>query len=1228
MARRFHPTASVLMCLFGLVTHLLAQAPAPQAKLLEKENVVEASKPAGRWLPAQIGMPLAVRDRVRTGELSRSAIQLTDLSILRMDELTTLEIQPPQGGANKATLDIKSGGMYFFSRESAEAIQIKTPAATGALRGTQLIVRVSGGGKTLVRLLEGELTLSNPLGTVDLRSGEQAEAEIGKAPRKTAVIEAVNLLQWALYYPAVLDPSEIGMSASDQRAVAGSLGAYRSGDLLGALERYPKGYSPSSTGGRLYRAGVVLAVGQVDEAQRLIAGVPANHPGRVALERMIAGVRFEEQSSPGEPATASGWIAESYYQQSRSNLEAALDAAKRACELAPEFGYADVRLAELHFSFGRTPQAHNALERGLHTTPNNAQGHALRGFLLSAQNRIEPARDAFNHAIELDGALGNAWLGRGLTYIRQGKDEQGRQDLHTAATLEPNRSILNSYLGKAFSQVGDSKSANKDFKRAIELDPNDPTPWLYSAIEMKQENRYNEAVADLERSLVLNDNRRVYRSRFLLDQDRGVRSSNLAAIYQNAGMVDVAVREATRAVDADYGSAGAHLFLANAFNSLRDPSRILLRYETQWFNELLLANLLSPVGGGPLSQYVSQAEYSKLFEANRLGISSITDYFSNGELRETASQFGVYNNFSYALDVEYQYFNGTRPNNELSRFEGYATFKFQLTPQDTIFLQTKYQDLQTGDVFQRFDQDEVDRKVVVGVDNNGKPIYRQNRAAQTFDFTEKQEPGLLLAGFHHEWSPGNHTVVLLGRLANGQDLTADETDQLIFTRDATDRLPANLDTRKPIDPSQPLSNRELREELEKVRGKGPVQAVSGLDFDSYYRSSFEIYSAEVNQILTLGPQTVVFGTRYQTGDFDTQHTFRGNNQDLRPLFTDPPSNQDATGDFERITAYLYDFWRVTPWLSLIGGISYDYLSQPENYRNPPLSNDQDTENQVSPKVGFTLNLPTNLILRGAYTRSLSGVSFDESIRLEPTQIAGFSQVSRTYISESVVGSVAGASFQTYGISLEQKLPTRTYWGLQFSVVEQDLDRTVGVFDFLNNTDNLSLRGVLPSSTREKLSYREDTFSATLNQLVGNEWSFGARYQYSKARLRDIFRDVSTDVFPGGDQTRTAHLQQVNLYALYNHRCGFFARGEANWFSQDNDGFSPGTFSANPQGDPRPGDDFWMFNVYAGYRFYRNQCEVAIGVLNLGDNDYQLEPLNYYLDMPRERTFFARMKFSF
>ena len=210
----------------------------------------------------------------------------------------------------------------------------------------------------------------------------------------------------------------------------------------------------------------------------------------------------------------------------------------------------------------------------------------------------------------------------------------GRLDLQTATALEPNRAFFHSYLGKAFSNVGNESKANLEFERAEKLDPRDPTPWIYSAIEKKQENRINEAVRDLEHSIELNDNRRVYRSQFLLDQDRAVRSANLAAIYQDAGMIDVSVREATRGVDYDYASASSHLFLANSYNALRDPNRINLRYETPWFNELLLANLLAPVGGGPLSQFVSEQEYSKLFEANRFGISSTSNYFSSDRIFE------------------------------------------------------------------------------------------------------------------------------------------------------------------------------------------------------------------------------------------------------------------------------------------------------------------------------------------------------------------------------------------------------------------------------------------------------------------------------------------------------------------------------------------------------------------------------------------------------------------
>ena len=479
------------------------------------------------------------------------------------------------------------------------------------------------------------------------------------------------------------------------------------------------------------------------KANALLRQVTPGTPGREALLTLIAAVTLKPRPNAEPPRTASDWVAESYYRQSKADLPGALEAAQRATAIDSSFGFAWTRVAELQFSFGRIPQSKDALEKGLTLSARNPAAHSLRGFLFSAENKINSAKRAFEDAMAIDGALGDAWLGHGLCLIRQGEAEAGRRDLQVAAALEPNRSFFHSYLGKAFSNVGNEQKARLELERAKKLDPKDPTPWLYSAIENRQDNRINEAVRDLETSVALNENRRIYRSQFLLDQDLAVRSANLAAIYQDDGMEDVSVREATRGVESDYSDASSHLFLANTYAALRDPNRINLRYETPWFNELLLANLLAPVGGGPLSQYVSEQEYSKLFEADRFGISSTTSYFTTGEIRETASQYGIFGNVSYSLDTEFLYNNGLRPNNEITRSESYAQVKLQLTLQDSVFLQTKYTDIREGDLFQYYDQDSF---------------------APGLHFRELQQPGLLLAGYHHQWAPGVHTLVLVGRL--------------------------------------------------------------------------------------------------------------------------------------------------------------------------------------------------------------------------------------------------------------------------------------------------------------------------------------------------------------------------------------------------------------------------------------------------------------------------------
>ncbi len=1211
-------TASRTLSIAMVLTLFSGNTRAQNATVLEVENIVQASAGGkSEWAAATQSQSLAVGDRIRTRHRSRATVGLTGLYTVRLDQFTTVEITPGLVDAEKPKLDLLGGAAFIFSREKNGEMDVRMPAANAALRGTQLFVQVGADGKSSIQVLEGSVELNNPKGKLLLEAGEAGEAAPGQAPRRTAVIEANNILRWALYYPGVLEPSELGMTGAETAAVTRSLAAYRSGSLLEAVKKLPQN-APAGNGGRLYHAGVLLSVGQVDEARAIFSTVPTDHPGRRALDRMIAAVSHKPAAEwPLENIrTASEAMAESYFLQSQTKLAPATAAARRATELAPENGFTWTRLAELEFSAGRNKEARAAIEKGLSLTPASARVHALYGFILSGENRITDARTAFEKSVALDGSFGNGWLGLGLTKIKKGDLEGGRVDLQTAATVEPTSSIFHSYLGKAMSQNGRKLEAEKDLKLARQLDPNDPTPLLYMAIENQLNNRTNAAIGDLEKSIELNDNRRLYRSEFLLDQDRAVRSANLAKIYQNAGMKDVAVREATRAVESDYTSASAHLFLANSFDALRDPDRTLLRYETPWFNELLLSNLLSPVGGGPLSQFVSQEEYSKLFEADGIGGSVTSQWRSTSESRTNASVFGAHGNVSYGLDAYYRNDPGDRPNSDIDLQELYGQLKWQPNPDDIFYFLGKWAKQDQGDLFETYDN---------------KPLSRD------FRFEENQEPGLLLGGWNHRWGPGSNTLLLIGRLSAEQTVSDPTSNQLLIQRDTSGMRPGFITTDSNgfdrfTDPALHGSittgadgeslnyTPELLRAIQPYLGSGNVESLADAPFDFYTHREFTIYSGEVQHIQQWEKNTLLLGGRWQQGTIDTDTRLSVIRPNFSGGFPTPAAEQHISSDYLRTGLYAYDYWHVLPSLTLIGGASWDLLDHPENFRNPPVSDKQRTDDKLSGKLGFTYNPSRYLTVRGLAAEGLGGLTFDESVRLEPSQLAGFNQAYRTVISESLAGSVEAPEYQILGLSAEGSLPSKTWWGVSANVIKQDVDRTLGAFTGYDlGAESPTGVSYFPDGTPQHLEYLEESLSFTVNQLIGEEFSVGGLYRVTRSDLQSELTDLQNS--PGTDTTDKATLQEISLYGNWYSPTGFFAHAEANGYHQSLDDDPSSAVS-------RSGDEFIQFNAWAGYRFDRNLCEITAGVLNIGDTNYQLSALNPHAEIARERTFFVLCRLSF
>jgi Tfp pilus assembly protein PilF len=1134
--------------------------------LLTIEGTVEVL-PVGNtlWLIARIGQSLRVGDQVRTGARSRATIRLSNLSVLRVSEQMSYEILPPRQPGGKPIIDVKAGAAYFFSRDQPQEIQVQTPVATGAIRGTEFNLTVAADGRTELTLLNGAVELFNNAGAVLLKSGEQGVVKVGEAPVKTAVINAVNIIQWNLYYPAVLDVGELELTDAETRSLSNSLTAYRAGNLLAALKECPAAQDMVSDSEKVYLAELLLSVGLVDQSEaqlNSISGKTLNNARlAAAIRQLVDTVKLVPVERVQPPELASEWLAESYVQQSHSQLAAALMAARKAVKKSSEFGFGWARVAELEFCFGHTSASLAALNKSLQLAPQNAQAITLKGFLLTAQNNIPAALVEFNRAIAEDTGLGNAWLGRGLCAIRQGKAAAGQSDLIVAAAMEPQRSLLRSYLGKAFANNGDMRRAEKELLLAQQLDPNDPTSWLYMALLRQQQNRINQAVQDLDVSIAMNTNRSLFRSRFLLDEDEAVRSANLASIYRDAGMTDVSVREAAKAVDYDYANYSAHLFLSESYDALRDPTRYNLRYETVWFNELLLANLLSPVGGGRLAQHVSAQEYSDLLAADGFGIANSTTVRSDQSLSQQVSQFATFGKTSYSLDLDYQNFNGTRPNNGLNSIEWYSTIKQQITDKDTAMALIEYENYSSGDNFQYYDQ---------------------SQARPNYNYSENQEP-TAVGAWHHEWSPNSHTLVLGGRLVNDQQFSDLATPQLLLIQDSS----------------------------------GSIIGHDFEPFDVNYQSKFNIYTIELNQIQQWDRVTLSVGGRYQSGTFDTQNTFVN-----PPFLVGPPPDglfnnaQDTTSTsegFQRMTGYGYLTVQPFEQVRLTGGFAYDDITYPANYRNPPLTAGQNHNYQIDPKAAIIWEIMPEITLRGIYAESLGGVSLDESYRLEPTELAGFPQTFRSLIPESVVGSVSAPENQIYGGALDFKFATNTFAGLQVEQLNSNVGRSIGEFSLVNSD-----APYVPGSTLENLNYRETAMTVSINQLLGKQFVTGASYKYDYVTLGDVLPNVPVAALSTANQQDHATLQEASTYILFNHPSGFFSRLDVVWYHQDNSGYTPAL----------PGEDFFQENIYAGWRFLNRRCEIRLGILNIGNSGYNLNPLNVYTELPRERTFEARVKFIF
>lgn len=1126
---------------------------ATNAVLLDFRQQIECTHPR-QFLTPSNGLELPVQTTLRTRERAAALVRLMNDTVLRVSEQSELEILDPEQRDESPLLHLLRGSLFSHRRKAGGGVRVRAGAVNAITTGTDFEMAVED-GRAVFRVFDGGILVSNELGAVVASNGWQIVVAGGAKPSLQPIV-VTNLVQWWLRFPAALDLRELIFTSAERQRFAAALAAWEAGNICQAIEAWPAEVLLDSPSAKCFGAAVELAAGRVERAEALLKDVDL--PAADGTRAVIAAVKQRDWTGASTPASPSAWLGLSWLRQSRRDIPGALEAARSAAAQSPQWGAAWARVAELEFSSGKTRHARQSLERALHLAPEHAAAYALRGFTLAAEGRRRAALEAFDEALRLDGLLGDAWLGRGLCLIQSGRAGEGRVALQNAVGAEPERSLIRSYLGKAWDEQGDSAHAREELKLAQRLDPGDPTPWLYSALQNEREHRYNQAVRDLEHSIALNDNRAVYRSELLLDQDRAVRGANLARLYDRAGLTEVGVREASRAVGVDYANWASHLFLAESYDALRDPARVNLRYETPWFGELMLARLLAPAAAGAFSQNLSQQEYTRLFEANRLGLNSSTEWRSDGRWRERATQFGIRGGTSWAVDLDWEHRDErAQLNNDLERLEVWPQFKQQVTASDSLLAFAKIYDYRAGDVRQ---------------------LENSLNADRTLRSEVSQMP-IAGAGWHHEWSPGVHTLLLGARLEDDQRVRSEQLGAPWYWRPT---------------PGPPWA-----------------AGVDALSLD--YRGRLEIWSGELNQIVQVKHHTLVAGVRAQAGEFDTRDALRTNVlTGNASFFNDPAASGQFVEDFSRLVIYGYDHFAVMKRLLLIGGVAYDRLEFPRNFAAPPVSEGTRVRDLVGPKGGLVWTPIDALTLRGMYAQTLGGASFDESLRLEPTQLAGFAQAYRSLLPESAGGGGSAQFFDLWGLAADVKLSGGTFLGFEGGRRTSEEANTIGAFE-LGGVGNYT-----PVSMAEDRRFEETVAGASVHQLFGDDWAAGAGWRWTDSELRTRHPLLPASVGAVAASEEEARLHELWLRVVFNHPSGFFARGEVASYWQ----------KSTPSGGPSRDEAVCEMNLFAGWRFKRQRGEVSAGLLNLTDQDHRLNPLNGLAEVPRERVFVARLRLNF
>ena len=231
---------SLFLPLLLLAPRAAAQVPDPAGEILSIVGKGEFRDPQQtNWRAASEGQKLKSAQFVRTGDASKMGLLFADKTQMRLGQNSMMQLVLASNTKDqKTTIDLKQGRTWMQSKTTPGGLEVRTPSALAAIRGTDWELVVDADGKTTLSVFSGQVDISNEAGAVSVARNEQATVEIGKAPVKTILVNPADRIQWVSSF--IIDPARYVETAALK-------GSGNTTDLAKAVNAIAEGRSDIAT---------------------------------------------------------------------------------------------------------------------------------------------------------------------------------------------------------------------------------------------------------------------------------------------------------------------------------------------------------------------------------------------------------------------------------------------------------------------------------------------------------------------------------------------------------------------------------------------------------------------------------------------------------------------------------------------------------------------------------------------------------------------------------------------------------------------------------------------------------------------------------------------------------------------------------------------------------------------------------------------------------------------